>query len=195
MLLSFIPDVINEEKKMEEKEKGLFITLSRHLNDYIVSCFLLKIDEKQVLGIAFDAIMTEKSTIRIRYIKLDKFTLGNIKDTNTELINKNKEQHTVDFSVSEIMDTFFNSNYYFLHSLQKTFHVKKENNTNTGGNELRGGDTNNLDIEIVRGILNFKEGVFRDIPIITDKVTEQIQKIRNATYSMFRIYYICLISR
>ena len=165
------------------------------MNDYIVSCFLLKIDEKQVLGIAFDSIMTEKSIIRIRYIKLDRFTLGNIKDTNTELINKNKEQHTVDFSVSEIMDTFFNSNYYFLHSLQKTFHVKKENNTNSVGNELRGGDTNNLDIEIVRGILNFKEGVFRDIPIITDKVTEQIQKIRNATYSMFRIYYICLISR
>ena len=173
-----IPDVINEEK-----EKSLFIVLSRHLHDYIVSCFLLKIDEKQVLGIAFDSIMTEKSIIRIRYIKLDRFTLGNIKDTNTELINKNKEQHTVDFSVTEIMDTFFNSNYYFLHSLQKTFLVKKENNTNSVGNELRGGDTNNLDIEIVRGILNFKEGVFKDIPIITDKVTEQIQKIRNATYS------------
>jgi hypothetical protein len=172
-----IPDVI------QENEMIVFITLSRHLHDYIVSRFLSKIDEKQVLGIAFDAIMTEHSTIRIRYIKLDKFTLGNNKDTNTELINKNKNQYTVEFMVTEIMDTFFNSNYYFLHSLQKTFLVKEENNKFAGGNEFRDGDTNNLDIEIVRGILNFKEGVFKDIPIITNGITEQIQKIRNAIYS------------
>ena len=173
-----IPDVLNEEK-----EKGIFITLSRHLHDYIVSCFLLKIDETEGLGIAFDAIMTDDSKIKIRYIFLKETTQVNNKDSNTELINQNKGQNTVEFPVTELMDTFFSSNYYFLHSLQKTFLVKKENNTNSVGNELRGGDTNNLDIEIVRGILNFKEGVFKDIPIITDKVTEQIQKIRNATYS------------
>ena len=178
-----IPDEIDEENKMEDKEKGVFITLSRHLHDYIVSCILLNIGERHVLGIAFDAIMTEKSSIEIRYIKLNKFTLGNSEDTNTELINKNKEQHTVELSVTEIMDTFFNSSYYFLDSLQKPFYAKKENNIKYGGNEFRGGDKNNLDIEIVRGILNFKEGVFKDIPILTDRITEQIQKIRNATYS------------
>ena len=174
-----IPDVLNEEK-----EKGIFIMLSRHLHDYIVSCFLLKIDETEGLGIAFDAIMTDDSKIKIRYIFLKEMTQVNNKDSNTELINQNKGQNTVEFPVTELMDTFFNSNYYFLHSLQKIVNIKKENITTTGGGiRFKGGDKNNLDIGIVRGILNFKEGVFKDIPIITDGIQEQIQKIRNAIYS------------
>ena len=177
-----IPEVLNEEK-----EKVVFTTLSRHLHDYIVSCFISKIDEKHVLGIAFDAIMTDSSTIQIRYIKLDESTQVNNKDSNTELINKNREQHIVKFTVTAIMDTFFNSNYFFLHSLQKIVSIKKENRQSLIESvpqiSVKGGDTNNLDIGIVRGILNFKEGIFKDIPIITDGIQGQIQKIRNAIYS------------